>query len=283
MRNDFVALILSHGRSKNVRTYKTLRSQGYTGEIRILVDNEDEHLADYRKNFCDELIVFDKTEAKKDCDLGDNFEGRGTPLFARNQCHKIVKQLGFRYFIELDDDYSSFSFKFDGNLRYKERKISDLDSVLMALVSFLEHTPTDCICMAQGGDFIGGAEGRFGRSVFLSRKIMNTFICDVERPFKFYGRFNDDVNAYVVGDMQGKRFFTFNMACVHQEKTQKSTGGLTESYRKYGTYVKSFYTVMFAPTCAFVKDMGCTDRRIHHAIKYDTCAPKILAEKWRKV
>lgn len=283
MRSDFVALILSHGRADNVKTYKTLRRQGYTGPIKLLVDDEDSQLEAYKRRFGDEVFVFCKKEAAKDCDLGDNFPDCGTPLYARNQCHKIAKMLGFRFFVELDDDYSSFSFKFDGNLRYKERKILDIDSVLTALVSFLEHTTTDCICMAQGGDFIGGAEGRFGRSVFLSRKIMNTFICDVERPFKFYGRFNDDVNAYVVGDMQGKRFFTFNMACVHQGKTQKSTGGITESYRKYGTYVKSFYTVMFAPTCAFVKDMGCTDRRIHHAIKYDTCAPKILAEKWRKV
>lgn len=39
--NCFVALILTHGRPDNVHTVKTLRKCGYTGDIIIVLDNED--------------------------------------------------------------------------------------------------------------------------------------------------------------------------------------------------------------------------------------------------
>jgi hypothetical protein len=40
--NSFVALILTHGRPDNVHTIKTLRKCGYTGDIIIVLDNEDD-------------------------------------------------------------------------------------------------------------------------------------------------------------------------------------------------------------------------------------------------
>ena len=60
MKNkDFVAMILSHGRPNNVYTYKTLRNYGYTGDIIIVVDNEDKTIDEYKKNF-DNVVVFNK-------------------------------------------------------------------------------------------------------------------------------------------------------------------------------------------------------------------------------
>lgn len=47
--NSFVALILTHGRPDNVHTVKTLRKCGYTGDIIIVLDNEDPKIDRYRK------------------------------------------------------------------------------------------------------------------------------------------------------------------------------------------------------------------------------------------
>lgn len=41
MRN-FAVFILSHGRAGNVKTYQTLINQGYTGNIYIVIDDEDD-------------------------------------------------------------------------------------------------------------------------------------------------------------------------------------------------------------------------------------------------
>ena len=47
IREDFVALILTHGRAERVHTYRSLRKQGYTGRIVIVIDDEDETAPDY--------------------------------------------------------------------------------------------------------------------------------------------------------------------------------------------------------------------------------------------
>lgn len=284
MRNkNFCAFILSHGRSDNVKTYKTLRRLNYTGKIYIIVDDEDKTIPEYKRIYGDDVIVFSKDEAAKYCDPMDNFHERRTPLFARNYLWEIAKRLGVEHFIELDDDYSDFIFKYTKDRQYVSRiKVENLDFIFDVMVDFLITTPTTCIAMAQGGDFIGGPNGMFGKKIFMRRKVMNTFVCDVKRPFYFHGIFNDDVNAYILNGNLGMLFFTNNILCVQQEETQQSAGGITETYKKYGTYVKSFYSVMLEPSFAKIATLGQVDRRIHHSIKWKYAVPKIVDEKYKK-
>ncbi len=41
INNKLTAFILSHGRADKVYTYKTLKKQGFTGDVYIIIDNED--------------------------------------------------------------------------------------------------------------------------------------------------------------------------------------------------------------------------------------------------
>lgn len=284
MKNSsFCAIILSHGRADNVKTYGTLRKLGYTGPIRVLVDDEDASVSEYKKRYGDEVIVFSKDEAAKITDPMDNFHDRRTPLFARNIIWKYAKELGVEYFVELDDDYGDFLFHFRKDLSFtSKQKLSNLDAVFDCLVDFLAATPTTVIATAQGGDFIGGPSGFFGKKIFLRRKTMNVFVCKTDRPFKFYGTMNDDVNSYVRNGNIGILHFTNNFVCVQQPETQRNSGGITELYRDRGTYNKSFYTIMMNPTCCKIAVMGQVDRRIHHRIDWKFAVPKIVAEKYKK-
>lgn len=284
MKNDnFCAFILSHGRADNVRTYDTLRKHGYTGKIYLIVDDEDKSIDEYRNNFGDKVIVFSKDEASQYCDPMDNFHDRRTPLFARNYLWQIARRVGVKNFIELDDDYTEFIFKYDKDKVYISRiPITNLDAVFDCMVDFLNSTPTTCIAMAQGGDYIGGPNGMFGKKIFLRRKVMNTFVCDVDKPFYFRGIFNDDVNAYIFSGNIGMLMFSTNIICVQQPQTQQNAGGITETYKKYGTYVKSFYSVMLKPSFARISVIGNTDMRIHHSIKWKYAVPKLIDEKFKK-
>jgi hypothetical protein len=38
LRNDFCVFILTHGRADRVYTYKTIRNQGYTGPIYLVIE-----------------------------------------------------------------------------------------------------------------------------------------------------------------------------------------------------------------------------------------------------
>ena len=91
--SDLVVFILSHGRANNVHTFKSLRRQGYSGEIIIVIDNEDETSADYYENFKD-VEIFNKKSISKTFDEADNFKDRRAIVYARNACFDIAKKKG---------------------------------------------------------------------------------------------------------------------------------------------------------------------------------------------
>ena len=114
---------------------------------------------------------------------------------------------------------------------------------------------------------------------------MNSFICDVDKPFLFFGRVNEDVNTYVTEGRRGKLFFTVMQAQLVQLATQSNAGGMSSLYFDSGTYVKTFYTIIYSPSCVKVGVMGdhrSPSYRIHHKINWHNTAPKILREEWKK-
>ena len=285
MRSDFAVFILTHGRPDNIKTLKVLSDQGYTGDIIILIDSMDSTADRYHELFGEQVYVFDKAEEIQSTDSGDNKDDdHRTILYARNAVFKAARELGYRYFIQLDDDYIKFEYRYRSDMSYGYVGFpTHLDNVFELLVRFLEETPAVTISLTQGGDFIGGAGNQNAEGIRLLRKAMNTFVCSVERPIGFVGRFNEDVNTFVTHAMRGGLMVSTTQVSVIQTASQSQAGGITELYLKYGTYVKSFYSVMYAPSCVKIRMMGDKHRRLHHNVSWNNAAVKILHEKHRKV
>ena len=282
MRNDFVVFILTHGRAWNMHTYKALKKANYTGNIVFVLDNEDETIDSYWYNFGKEnCYVFDKEAIAKRIDTMDQSTDRRAILYARNACWEIAKNLGYKYFLQLDDDYSNFRGRvgIDGSLR--TFYVKDFDKLVDYILEFLIESNADMVAMSQIGDFIGGV----GSKVFkerLTRKAMNSFFCRTDRPVKFSGRMNEDVTSYVLNGSRGQLFFTLADVSVDHLGTQSLKGGMTASYKDSGTYVKSFYTVMACPSSVKVYEMGDSHKRIHHTIDWEHAVPKIISSKFKK-
>jgi len=278
----FAVFILTHGRPNRVLTYNALRREGYTGDVYIIIDNEDKTADEYRKRFGDKVIVFDKAAIAQTFDEGDNFNDRRAVIYARNASFKIAQDLGLDYFLQLDDDYTDFRYKFSSALIYKERTaIRDLDRLFATILDYYKSIPALTIAMGQGGDYMGGTESTTAEKIWMKRKAMNTFFCSTRRPFQFFGRINEDVNTYVTLGNRGGLFLTFFNVAINQETTQQSAGGMTELYLDAGTYIKTFYTVMYAPSCVKVYQVGHLHPRIHHKIKWEDAVPRIISERHR--
>lgn len=275
-KKDFCAIILTHGRANNVKTYNTLINSGYTGAIYLLLDVEDQSINDYKEKYGNQVLIFNKDSVAHTFDKGDNLKDKRAVVYARNASFDIVKELGYKYFIMLDDDYDSFLYKFDNQLNFKSKKINNLDQVFFFLLKYYLSIPALSIAMAQNGDFIGGENNDIARRIYLKRKVMNTFFCSVDRPFQFVGRINEDVNAYIEHGGKGGLFLTIPHVAVNQEMTQTNKGGLTDIYLSLGTYVKSFYSVLYRPDCVKIREMGHSNRRLHHHIKWNNAVPKIV-------
>ena len=281
MRNDFCVFILSNRRPDRVKTYKTLRSHKYTGPIFIVIDDEDPTRAEYEKAFGKELIVFSKAAAAKITDPGDNFGDHRGVIYARNICFSLAREKGFKYFMQLDDDYWRFGIRLargmddNGTIRMR-----CLDRIFEMMIAYFEKIPALSIAMSQGGDHIGGVVGNSSPK----RKVMNTFLCDVDRPFRFIGRSNEDTSMYTQLGRQGALFLTFLTLQVNQTMTQVNAGGMSELYLDQGTYIKSFYSVIYTPSAVRVgtfADHRSPHPRYHHSINWNHCAAKIISDRYR--
>lgn len=276
---NFAALILTHGRPNKVITYNTLRKCGYTGKIVIVVDNEDDYANEYINKFGSEsVVIFDKLATSKTFDEFDNYSDRRAIVYARNASFDIAKDLGFESFIQLDDDYSSFSHRASSKMEGCCKRIKSLDDIFDAMIYFLKKTNIKTIAMAQGGDFIGGDKSR-STACMYKRKAMNSFMCLTDRRINFVGRINEDVNTYVTGGQRGDIYLTTMAVDLNQCQTQKSNGGMTDIYKENGTYVKSFYTVIASPSSCDIKLFPKTKTRHHHHINWDKTAVKIIREE----
>lgn len=280
--DNFAVFILSHGRADNIKTLKALKKGNYTGKWYIVIDNEDKQAKEYYKRYGKEnVIMFDKLKISKTFDVGDNFTERRTVVYARNACFEIAKKLGLKYFLELDDDYSQFSYRAIRNNKFVKINCKQLDKIFSSMINFLDVSGAITVAMAQGGDFIGGKDnGNYKKG--LLRKAMNTFFCSTDRFFQFVGRVNEDVNTYVINAIKGNLLFTVTRISINQATTQAQCGGMTEQYVNSGTYLKSFYSVMYAPSCVSIHLMGDKHKRIHHKVSWNNCAPKIISYRFKK-
>lgn len=284
MREDFCVFILTHGRPDRVHTYDTLMKAGYTGKVYIVIDDEDKTAEGYRKRFGDKVLQFCKAEWAEKTDEGDNFQHRKAIVYARNACWDLARQVGCRYFCQMDDDYTAFELRHDSKYRPCSPRVkSTIGEIFLLMLEFYEKSNALSIAMSQGGDHIGG-----GKSVpvpRLSRKCMNSWFCNVEKPIKFVGHMNEDVSAYVTYGHRGQLFLTVFQSKLVQKPTQTTPGGMSDLYLSSGTYQKSFYTVMANPSCVQIGAMGDPrggTYRIHHKINWPNAVPKIIREEHRK-
>jgi hypothetical protein len=282
--HNYAVFILTHGRPDKVMTYRTLRRSGYTGKIYLICDDEDKTLSKYQEKYKDEVVVFSKKDYEKKFDIMDNFKGNKVIVYARNACYDIARSLGLDHFFEYEDDYPTMVHRFIEGDTLRSKPIKQMNKVFEAFIDCLETTKATTIAMSQGGDHIGGA--RTFSNIQYKRKAMNSFVFKVNQDPAddciFIGRMNDDVNTYLTQGKVGKMFFQIANIMLVQLQTQSNSGGNTEAYKAFGTYVKSFYSVMAEPSCCKIKLMGTAHKRLHHKINWTYAVPKIVDEKFKK-
>lgn len=279
---DFCVFIITHGRPNDVITFETLKKQNYTGKTYFIIDNTDKKADEYYNKFGKEnVIMFDKEEIAKTTDHGDNFWNLRTTTHARNACFNIANRIGIKYFLVLDDDYTAFDFRLFIE-KAIVKPVKNLDLLFDNMLDYFKTIKAVSICMAQGGDFIGGLDNGKELYRFSKRKAMNTWFCSTDRYFKFISRLNEDVNTYLTLGSVGNLFLTIPFCSITQKQTQGTKGGMTEAYLEGGTYVKSFYTVMYCPSFVKAKILNAKNKRIHHSISWGNAVPCIIDEKYKK-
>ena len=282
MNHKIACFILCHGRPNTCKTWHSLEKHGYTGQKYVVCDNLDATLPGYQEIFGDSVKVFDKAYGISLSDSGDNFDNHNVSMYPRNVIRDWAKEMDLDYYFVLDDDYSYYRYNVTHNFEIVRtaKTIKNLDRVFDAMVEYMHNTPQlDCLAMGQTGEMIGGVTAD---SVGPKRKVMNLFLFSTQRDYEFMGKLNEDVNMYVHGGWRGKLYLTTRQVMLQQNATQQG-GGITDVYRTMGTYVKSFYSLLYQPSSVKVAMMSTKHSRLHHEIDWRHTVPKILNPKYSRI
>lgn len=302
---EYCFFILSYKRAKfcHDNTFRLINSFRHSGKIFIVCSDDDSTIDEYIEIFGNQnVLIFNKERIQNiyDIDVMDcfNYEKKIGILWARNAVYEFARNLGYEHFIVLDDDYDSLHLKM---IKYKGNKtilkeirnifnIMDFDTVASLMFDLLDSQPfISVVAFAQNGDFIGGSENRFVLEGYKF-KAMNWFFHSTKKITRYIGRINEDVNRYLYNNNTGRLSLSISDISLHQFMTQNADNGMTDIYKKMGTYIKSFYSVMMNPSCCSIALIGNTynkfnvfeTMRIHHQIKFKYNVPKILNEKYSK-
>lgn len=275
LRNDFCIFVISHNNPDN-DTYKQLKLCNCKYPIYIVIDDKDPKINDYFIRYGKEKVcVFNKKQYSYKCDMMDNFDFDKVIVYARNACYDFAEKLGYKYFLELDDDYTEFAFRF-GTEKWVHLKDSCIDDVFTMYVDYYEQTPIRILAFMQGGDFSDVRDGK------LVRKAMNCLFCSIDRKVVFNGRMNEDVNTYTRLNSLGLICISFPFITIHQRASQTGNG-MSDTYKLYGTYMKSFYSVIQSPSCVKISILQSPSSfRIHHRINHAFCDAKIISSRYKK-
>lgn len=297
-RHKFCICITCY-KDTSVLTLQTLKAMGYTrtDNVFIMVGTDDPKVDEFKEKYGDMVYVFDKDEIAKEFNIDDmNCTADRTKkviLYARFACYKCAKEHGYPFFQQLDDDYAGWSMRIPvGNqlktyvFREDFCKVDHLyEKTIDLMIDLLETNPhMTCVALAQAGDFIGGS-GDWWRKQG-KRKVMNTMVFNMATHIPRYrGNLNEDVNLYLDDGRRGNICITYAGIMISQATTQKREVGGVEAYTEYGTYFKSFFSVMANPSCCKISvlnsNTSTTYHRIHHKIDWDLCCPKIISENYK--
>lgn len=249
-------------------------------QISIVIGTDDPIIEKYKRNYKDNLLIFEKDDIN--VDLMNNFNEKKFPIFAREFVYTHAKKQGVTHYIILEEDYSDFSLRYIKNNKLMTKKM-DINKYFVMLLKLTDKFKNKIhIGLSQGGDYIGGAQNADIKRGYRL-KLMNSYFININYPIHFKGSINDDVNTAILLPITvGGLPYTIMGLSLTQKETQSNGTALKDIYEKYSTYTKSMYTVLLYPASVTVTLLRINHPRIHHNIHTNQVYPKLLDEKYKK-
>ena len=279
----FACIIISHGRPDDIPTINALYKSGYSGNIYIVIDDEDKCKQEYITLYKDNVIVFHKQDFIDKNNLLFNKSLRNVAVHARNAVEDIVKKLGLEYFLVLDDDITNFHYRYVKDCKLHSDKLYDLDSVINLYIQYMITSSISTIGFAHDGMFLGGNTKMFDAPYHSKNRILaNAFLRSSKYNVIWGPDMCEDFITSINAGIKSSVWMTLPFIGIHCKQQgmnkSKSDGGNSEAYLDKGNYGVSQYALLSHPDCYKISKNVWFE-----CISYDLIVPKIISNKYKKV
>lgn len=277
--------IISHGRPNNQKTYNLLRSRGYTGNIKIVVDNEDKTIIDYYKavesDANTEIGVFNKQEFIDSTDTGMLEPMRNFAVFARNAVEQDARESGYDYFWVFDDDLTSIRLRYIEGDSLKSLSITmNLDKIFSMVENYVKDANIDTLSFGTANNYIGGKD-----TVFIEnskhRMCYNVFLRKTSSPVDWLLNMCEDRITSLKYSTLGQVWM--QLLCIQIDTAPiggKIDGGNSEVYRTLNELTQVFFPIVTFPNCNKIRFIK--GHFVNTYVEPNMC-PKIVSDRYREV
>jgi hypothetical protein len=233
-RGDIPIFIPSKGRYSNGLTWKALNSMGID-RYRVIVEPQEYDL--YRKVLPKEKLLILDLDFKRNYETldGKSYEGEQNPKTgsgaARNYGWHIAKEEGAPWHWIIDDNIRRF-IVYNNNQKY----IAKFDT-LACIEKFVSNYENITMAGMQYAMFVPKKTKK--HPIILNTRIFSCNLIKTDIPFKWRGKFNEDV--ILSADMLEAGYCTalFQTYLCEKVRTQNMKGGNTDEIYRGGTEEKS--------------------------------------------
>lgn len=251
-----VVYICTHGRPGKQITHKALRDAGYTGEIILVIDNEDECGHGYLEfvKYDDKtwLHIFDKQKVLDSTNTTNSPPNRKTILYAKNACEQFAKQDGVDCFVICDDDIPGFRYRYieDGSCK-SQNIICNMDQVLEAHYDFIlkSNIATTSFGMAQ---FYFTGANCFDNDNLQKWRVPYTFVFrNARHKVDWVSDYGEDITTAIEQSRHGQFQCAMPFVQMNLSPMGVGDGGMVELHKD--TFKLSEYGHIWHPDCEQIK------------------------------
>lgn len=244
----FAIFILTNGRPNHQYTLEFLR-KSFKGDVFLICDNEDKTLKEYQNNYGEQVIVFDKNEWVSKSDPMDNFQSKNSVLYARNAVFEIAKDMGYEYFVMVDDDVTGLSFRYEKDGKLVGKPVKNFNKVSSVILETMDNTGTDFFSFGMDKIYIGGSSNSQYQKKIID-KVYCFIFCRTEQQHFYKGIMNEDEINNILSMSVGKLAKSLTAIQIQYKPIGRDNiGGNAETYNENGyySYIRNFYPIIAFP------------------------------------
>ena len=277
MSDKFAVFILSHGRAGNVKTYHTLRKAGFSGDIYVVIDDEDGDGEKYKEEFGKFCLQFCKQEYMDKADTVSTDGTRISALFARLAIMDFAKSLDLDYYCMLDDDVERIIYRYPDGNKLKGMDVVKADYMFDSILKFMKNAKLKVLGLQLAEGLIGGLYGIY-KSGLMNQVLCGGYLFSRETDYRFFSSVNEDTIASL--DYLSRGGLAWRLGCITIKTPERGTnaGGLSEDYAKKNWYYIDMHAVVVAPWCCKID----VDNGNRQKIDMRFARPRVLSERYKR-
>lgn len=226
--------ICTHGRPDKQITLKALRDAGYSGNIYLVLDDEDKTRPAYHDNLgmCDDFVFFNK-QAIIDCTNTTSCPpNRKTILYAKNACEIDAKRIGLDVFAICDDDIPGFRYRYVEDGSCKSLKIAqNMDAIIESHFQYIIDADITATSFGMAQFYFAG-ENCFSPESMLKWRVPYTFVFrNASHEVNWVSDYGEDITTAIECANQGKFMMASPFVQMNLSPMGVGEGGMVELHK----------------------------------------------------